>query len=77
MPADELNGLSDYIILGNDSGTLVIKASNPDLTLSDIYTNLHLIIRQIENLILDEDENWKCAKTAHKHIKTKNAPAQT
>ena len=56
LTQDVLNTLEAYILLASNNGNLEIQSSNPDHTLSDIYCCISLILRQIESIIMDNDE---------------------
>jgi len=51
----ELSSYEAWIVLASENNNLTIRSSNPDHTLSDLYCCISLILRQIEQIIMDDN----------------------
>ena len=51
----DLDSLEAFILLGSENDNLIIRSSDPNHSLGDIYVMLQLISRQIESILMDND----------------------
>ena len=52
----ELSSYEAWIVLASENNNLSIRSSDPNHSLSEIYVMLQLISRQIESILMDNDE---------------------